>query len=44
MMGPVGRASGGQPAPPQGGWVGKENYMWFRQGNPMIWQVFSLFT
>jgi hypothetical protein len=40
MMGLDGRASGGPPAPPQGGWVGKKDYVWFRQGKPMIWQVF----
>jgi hypothetical protein len=37
MMGPAGRASGGPPAPPQSGWVGKQNYVWFRR-------VFSLFA
>ncbi len=44
MMGLAGRASGGPSAPPQGGWVGKENCVSFRQGNPIIWQASLLFA
>jgi hypothetical protein len=44
MMGPAGRASGGPLAPPQGGWVVKQNYVWFRRHIPIIWRVFSLFA
>jgi len=44
MMGPAGRASGGPPAPPQGGWVGKQNFVWFRRRIPIICRVFSLFA
>jgi hypothetical protein len=44
MMGPAGRTPGGPPAPPQGGWVGKQNYVWFRRRIPIIWQVFPLFV
>jgi hypothetical protein len=44
MMGAAGGASGGPPAPPQGGWVGKQNYVWLRWRIPIIWRVFSLFV
>jgi hypothetical protein len=43
VNGGAGRACG-PSAPPQGGRVGKENYVWFRRGKQMIWRVFSLFT
>ncbi len=43
-MGPVGRASGCPPAPPQGGWVGKQNCVWFRRRIPTVWRVFSVFV
>ncbi len=44
MMGPAGRTSGSPPAPPQGEWVGKQNYVWLRRQIPIIWRVFSLFV
>jgi hypothetical protein len=44
MMGPAGHASGGPPAPPQGGWVLKQNYVWLSRRLSIIWRVFSLFV